>query len=104
MTTPPLPVRMLEPELVAADTYVVRQLTGEGVAPVSVFVNSMVITGTEPIIVDCGPAVTRETWLDTTFSIVDPADVRWIYLSHDDHDHVGNLLQVLDLCPQATLV
>ena len=29
--------------------------------------------------------------------IVDFADVRWIYLSHDDHDHVGNLAKVLEL-------
>ena len=25
-------------------------------------------------------------------------------LSHDDHDHIGNLLPVLDMCPDATLV
>ena len=33
-----------------------------------------------------------------------PADVRWVFISHDDHDHIGNLLELLDLCPQATLV
>ena len=43
-------------------------------------------------------------WLDTVFSVVDPADVRWVFISHDDHDHIGNLEAVLDLCPQATLV
>src|SRR5262249_56048758 len=31
-------------------------------------------------------------------------DVRWIFLSHDDRDHSGNLMQVLDRCPNATLV
>jgi flavorubredoxin len=36
--------------------------------------------------------------------VVEPADVRWIFLSHDDHDHIGNLLPVLEACPQATLV
>ena len=25
------------------------------------------------------------------FSIVEPDDVRWVFLSHDDHDHTGNL-------------
>ncbi len=33
-----------------------------------------------------------------------PEDVRWIFLSHDDGDHTGALRDVLDLCPQATLV
>jgi flavorubredoxin len=99
-----LPIRMLEPERVAPDTYVIRQLAGEGVAPVAVHLNSMVITGDEPVIVDTCPSMTREAWMETVFSIVDPADVRWIYISHDDHDHIGNLPQVLELAPQATLV
>ena len=38
------------------------------------------------------------------FGLVDPADVRWVFLSHDDSDHTGNLAPVLDLCPNATLV
>ncbi|HEV2069166.1 MAG TPA: methyltransferase domain-containing protein [Acidimicrobiales bacterium] len=38
------------------------------------------------------------------WSLVDPIDVRWIFLSHDDHDHVGNLTEVLAACPRATLV
>jgi flavorubredoxin len=98
------PIRFCDTEKIAPDTYVVRQLAGEGINPAAIFVNSMVITGAEPVVVDCGTAITRQGWLDRTFELVDPADVRWIYLSHDDVDHVGNLLQVLDLCPQATLV
>lgn len=99
-----LPIRFCEPEQVTPDTWVVRQLAGEGMGPVASYVNSSVILGAEPVIIDCGPAITRDEWLETTFSIVDPADVRWIYLSHDDVDHTGNLQQVLDSCPQATLV
>ena len=102
--TPELPVRFLEPEHVAPDTWVIRQLAGEGMGPVATFVNSSVITGAEPVIVDCGPAVTRDEWMETVFSIVEPTDVKWIYLSHDDVDHTGNLAQVLDACPNATLV
>jgi flavorubredoxin len=96
--------RRLEPERIAPDTYVIRQLFGEGIAPTAVYVNSMVIAGAEPVIVDTGPAVARGDWMADVFSIVDPEDVRWVFLSHDDHDHVGNLPEVLDLCPNATLV
>lgn len=98
------PIRTLDTRRIAPDTYVVRQLMGEGVAPVAVHVNSMVITGEEPVIVDTAVALNREPWLEKVFELVDPIDVRWIYLSHDDVDHTGNLLQVLDLCPNATLV
>lgn len=96
--------RRCEPERVAPDTWVIRQLFGEGLAPAAVYVNSMVIAGPEPVIVDTGPAVAREDWMNDVFSIVDPADVRWVFLSHDDADHVGNLREVLELCPKATLV
>ena len=96
--------RRCEPERIAPDTYVIRQLFGEGLAPAAVYVNSMVIAGSEPVIVDTGPAVARDGWMADVFSLVDPADVRWVFLSHDDADHVGNLPQVLELCSNATLV
>ena len=97
-------LRFLETQQIAPDTYVLRQLFGEGSAPVAVPVHSMVITGREPVIVDCGPVRNRDLWLEQVFSLVDPADVRWVYLSHDDPDHTGALHQVLDACPRATLV
>src|SRR5262249_53536560 len=37
-------------------------------------------------------------------SLVNPEEVRWILLTHDDRDHVGNLQQVMAACPRATLV
>ncbi|CAA9268833.1 MAG: hypothetical protein AVDCRST_MAG10-3201 [uncultured Acidimicrobiales bacterium] len=96
--------RRCQPELVAPDTYVIRQLFGEGLGPAAVYVNSMLIAGPEAVIVDTGPAVARDDWMADVFSIVDPGDVRYVFLSHDDTDHVGNLREVLDLCPRATLV
>jgi flavorubredoxin len=98
------PYRQLETERVTSDTHVIRQLWGEGVAPVAVFINSMVITGAEPIVVDCGPKVSGKDWMNAVFSVVEPQDVRWIFMSHEDHDHSGNLVEMLDRCPNATLV
>lgn len=86
------------------DTWLVRQLYGEGSAPMSVYINSMVITGAEPVIVDTGTRSNRAQWLDDVFSLVEPDDVRWVFLSHDDTDHTGNLVEVLGACPNATLV
>jgi flavorubredoxin len=89
---------------IGKDTYLIRSMFGEGEGPLAVFVNSMVIADREPVVVDTGTVVNRDQWLADVFSIVDPTDIRFVFLSHDDHDHVGNLLPLLDAAPQATLV
>jgi flavorubredoxin len=101
---PVAPKNHYGPQQIADDTYVIRSLWGEGTAPVQVYINSMVITGKEPVIVDTGLVATRDQWMKDVFSLVEPEAVRWIFISHDDHDHIGNLPQVLDLCPNATFV
>jgi flavorubredoxin len=63
-----------------------------------------VIRGREPVVVDTGTRANRMHWLADVFSLVEPRDVKWIYLSHDDSDHTGNLAEVLEACPNATLV
>jgi flavorubredoxin len=98
------PIRFTGTEQITPGTYVIHQLAGEGLGPVATYINTMVITGDEPLIVDTGVAVTREGWMERTFEVVQPEDVRWIFLSHDDGDHTGNLLPVLDACPNATLI
>ena len=92
-----------DPYRIAPDTWVIPETLPAAPGTV-VPVNSMVVTGAEPVIVDTGNELSRESWMNAVFSLVDPTDVRWVFLSHDDHDHVGNLLPVLDACPNATLV
>jgi flavorubredoxin len=94
----------VEPYEVAAETFVTGQWHQPPGSPVGVYLNSIVIRGEQPAIVDTGTYFNRDQWLEDAFSLVDPVDVRWVYLSHDDHDHVGNLRPVLDACPNATLV
>ncbi|MFA9432246.1 MBL fold metallo-hydrolase [Egicoccus sp. AB-alg2] len=67
-------------------------------------VSSLLIRGEQPIVVDTGAPVHRQTWFEQIFSLVDPEEIRWIFLSHDDGDHKGNLHELLDLAPNATLV
>jgi flavorubredoxin len=92
------------PVLVAPDTWVIQDTQGEGTAPLTVHLNSMVIRSAEPVVVDTGVPGNRERYLEDLFSIVDPQDVRWVFISHDDVDHHGNLVAVMDACPNATLV
>ena len=56
------------------------------------------------MIVDTGTVANRKQWLQDVFSLVEPEDVRWIFLSHDDVDHSGNLEETMSACPNATLV
>jgi flavorubredoxin len=93
----------LSPYQVAPETFVVPWILEA--PPVGFFcMNSMVIRGHEPVIVDTGSPLNRDAFLDQVWGIIDPKGVRWIFLSHDDRDHSGNLLQVLDACPNATLL
>ena len=84
----------------APDTYLIHQLQPALGAPLSVYINSMVITGAEPVIVDTGTIANRKQWLDDAFSLVEPEDVKWVFLSHDDVDHTGNLEEVMERVPE----
>ena len=67
-------------------------------------INAYVLLAEEPVLVDTGLAMDRDPFLDALTSIVSPADLRWIWLTHDDADHTGNIQQVMELAPQARLV
>jgi len=91
------------PEPIAPDTWLIPTL---GADPGGGYLgaHSAVIRGAEPVVVDTSVLFGRDQWLQNVFSVVEPGDVRWIFLSHDDHDHLGNLDALLELCPRATVV
>lgn len=101
---PLAPTIYVPPTEVARDTWLVHSVQPALGEPLFVYLNSLVIRGAEPMIVDTGTIANREQWLADVFSLVDPDDVRWIFLSHDDIDHTGNLDETLSACPNATLV
>ena len=92
------------PQEVAPDTFLIPTLAPDPATGAFIGAHSLVIRGTEPVIVDTGCALVTAHWADQVFSVVEPEDVRWIYVSHDDHDHVGNVEHTLERCPNATLV
>lgn len=101
---PEVPTTRVPPTRVDSDTWVIHQVQNALGAPLSMYLNSMVIAGAEPVIVDTGSVNNRDQWLEDVFGILDPSDVRWVFLSHDDSDHTGNLAPVMEACPSATLV
>lgn len=97
------PLRQLPLE-VAPDTYLVRATQLSLGGSVSTSMNALVIRAAEPVIVDTGMVTDRAIFFEDVFSLVEPDDVRWIYLTHDDDDHSGNLMEALDRCPNAAVV
>jgi flavorubredoxin len=91
------------PVQVAPETFLIPNLANGGDG-VYVPVNSLVIRGREPIVVDTGAPVHRQQWLEKVYSLVEPEDIRWVFLSHEDGDHTGGLADVLTAAPNATLV
>ena len=96
-------VPAVAPHRIAEDTWLIPNLF-PGEPGRFIPVNSMVILGEQPIIVDTGAPVHRGSVLEQVLGLVDPEEVRWIYLSHDDGDHTGSLHELLELCPNARLV
>jgi flavorubredoxin len=92
------------PTQIAPDTFVIHDHVGEHQAPVVVPLNAMVIRGAEPVVVDTGVADNREHFFEDLFSIVEPDEIRWVFISHDDIDHTGNLNELMALAPNATVV
>lgn len=67
-------------------------------------VNAFVLHAAEPVVVDTGLSLPGRNFMDVLGSAVDPADVRWIWLTHPDRDHTGALFDLLEAAPQARLV
>jgi glyoxylase-like metal-dependent hydrolase (beta-lactamase superfamily II) len=77
-----------------------EEIPGLGHLPV----NAFVLHAEQPVLVDTGMPVVRDEFLELLWSAVDPAELRWVWLTHPDRDHTGAVMQVLDAAPQARLV
>jgi flavorubredoxin len=67
-------------------------------------VNAYCLLGAEPVLVDTGMSPDTEEFRAALWNLVDPGDLRWIVVTHDDRDHTGSLRAILDEAPQATVV
>jgi flavorubredoxin len=66
-------------------------------------VNAFVIKAEEPVLVDGGMGIESEEFMKALESIINPQDLRWVWLTHDDADHTGNIQKVLESAPKARL-
>ncbi|MBA1148316.1 MBL fold metallo-hydrolase [Ectothiorhodospiraceae bacterium WFHF3C12] len=94
---------LMEDRRLSGDTVQIGAYTpvpGFGVLPV----NAFLIKADQPVLIDTGLAALREGFLEALAAEIDPADLRWIWLTHTDPDHLGNLAAVLERSPNARLV
>lgn len=73
---------------------------GMGVLPV----NGFLLTGSEPMLVDTGLSMLADDFVGALQDHIDPEDLRWIWLSHTDADHIGNLDRILEVAPKAQVL
>jgi flavorubredoxin len=92
------------PHQIAPEAFVIPAHVQAPGAPVGVHLNSMVLRGAEPVVFDTSVPHVRDQWLEQVFSLVEPEDIRWVVLSHEDVDHAGNVEALLEAAPNATAV
>ena len=67
-------------------------------------VNAFVLHAAEPVVVDTGVSLPDRGFMDLLGSVIDPKDVRWIWLTHPDRDHTGAIFDLLEAAPRAKVV
>lgn len=75
-------------------------LPGVGVLPV----NAYLLMAEEPVLIDTGVGLDGEDFIAAVSSVVDPQELKWVWLTHDDADHTGSIQRIMELAPNATLV
>lgn len=94
---------MNETKQITDDTFALSAwapLPGLGVLPV----NAFLINAEQPVLVDTGLGTLRGDFMQRLGSLTDPESIRWIWITHVDADHVGNLRSVLQAAPNARIV
>ena len=74
-------------------------IPGFGILPV----NAFLIRSKEPVLVDTGVGLEREAFMTELEKCIDPAEVKWLWLTHPDPDHIGSLQEMFRRAPNMKL-
>ncbi len=75
-------------------------IPGMGLVPL----NAFVLHGSEPLLVDTGMGVESDEFMAALRSVIDPAELQWIWLTHTDFDHIGSLHRLLAENPKLRVI
>jgi flavorubredoxin len=75
-------------------------IPGLGLVPV----NGYVIKGQQPVLVDTGLMADHDAYLEQLRSVIDPAELQWLWLTHPDADHLGSIDTLLAENPNLKLI
>ena len=67
-------------------------------------VNSYLIKSQQPVLVDTGMPIVKDEFLESLWFLIDPQNLRWIFLTHDDGDHTGAIDEVMAVAPQTKVI
>lgn len=67
-------------------------------------INAFLIRGEQPLLVDAGIHPERDAFMAAVRERIDPADLRWIWITHADRDHTGSLSTLVQEAPNARFV
>ena len=85
-------------DVIALSTF--EPVPGFGVLPV----NLHLLRGKEAILVDTGLPTDEAEVIEMVTSEVGPDELSWIFISHADLDHTGNLRRLLEIYPKAKVL
>ena len=75
-------------------------LPGFGILPI----NAFVLHAEQPVLIDTGLHQDRDQFLTALESVIDPSDLRWIWLTHPDQDHIGSLHTLVERYPNIRVI
>ena len=67
-------------------------------------VNAYLIRAEQPVLIDTSMAVVRDEFMDSLHAMIQPADLRWLWITHGDPEHIGSYQQVLNAAPDLQVV
>lgn len=67
-------------------------------------VNAYVLKAAQPVLIDTGLGLEAEGFMRELEGVIDPAEIRWLWLTHPDIDHVGSLQTMLARSPEMRVI
>jgi flavorubredoxin len=75
-------------------------IPGFGILPI----NAFVLKAKEPVLVDCGLISEQDEFMAALSSVIDPQELKWLWITHTDRDHVGNFQKLLEEVPHLRVI